>query len=150
VAAAEQTLGVQVGRAPELDDALADLIGVPLLLVGVLQKFLRDRLRVDSAGHEVVPAIAQRADDLGRQRLVQHADHRLAIAAVPFGHRAVQDVLAGAAADLFDIGQERLLLCLLWLRHAPEAIHELLFRQMAGLGKSAGAVVAADGAGRPL
>ena len=59
VAARDQTGRVQVGRAPELGDALGDAIGVHLLLVGVLQKLLRDGLGVDATGHEIVPAVAR-------------------------------------------------------------------------------------------
>ena len=57
-----------------------DLVGVRLLLVRVLEELGRDALRVDARRHEVVALVAQHADDLGRQRLVQDLDHGLASA----------------------------------------------------------------------
>jgi hypothetical protein len=57
----------EIWLTPELDDARRAQIGVGLLLVGVLQELLGHRLRVDAHRHEVVPFVAQHADDLGRQ-----------------------------------------------------------------------------------
>ena len=44
-----RSLRVEVGRAAELRDALGELVGVALLLVGVLEELGRDGLRVDAA-----------------------------------------------------------------------------------------------------
>src|SRR5205807_2230487 len=46
--------------------------------------------------------------DLGGQSLVADLDHSLAIGAVGVSHRAFFDVLAGAAPQLLDVGQKRL------------------------------------------
>ena len=71
VAASAQALGVEVRLAAELHDALRDQVGVRLLLAGVLEELVGDGLGVDARRHEVVALVAQDADDLGRERLVQ-------------------------------------------------------------------------------
>ena len=74
----------------------------------VLEELGRHALGVDALRHEVVALVAQHADDLGRERLVEQPHHRLAVGAVAGRHRALLDVLAGAAAQFLDVGQERL------------------------------------------
>ena len=101
-----QPLRVQVRLAPELHDAGGDLVGVPLLLVRVLEELRGHGLGVDPLGHEVVALVAQHADDLGGQRLVEQLHHRLAVRLVALGHRAVLDVLARALAERLDVGHE--------------------------------------------
>ena len=58
--------------------------------------------------HEVVPLVAQDADDLGGERLVEELDHGLAVGPVARGDRALLDVLARACAERLDVGEERL------------------------------------------
>ena len=60
---------------------------------GVLS-FLRHGLGVDPGGHVVVALVAQDADDLGRERLVQDLDDGLAVRAIVLGDRALLDVPA--------------------------------------------------------
>jgi len=62
-----------------------------------------DGLGVDPGGHEVVEAIAQHADDLGRQRLVQYGNRLLAVELVVLRDSALGDVLAGAFTDFLDL-----------------------------------------------
>ena len=62
---------------------------------------------VDALRHEVVVAVAQRAHGLGREHLVQDLDHLLPVRLVVRGDRAVVHLLARAAADLLDVGLER-------------------------------------------
>ena len=69
--------GIEVGLAAQLDDALGDLVGVRLLLVGVLEELGLHRLGMDAGGHVVVPLVAQDAHDLGGQRVVQDLADRL-------------------------------------------------------------------------
>ena len=57
VAAAAEPFRGEIGLAAQLHDALRQLIGVHLLLVGMLQKLLRHALGVDSRRHEVVALV---------------------------------------------------------------------------------------------
>ena len=71
---------VQVRLAAELRDPLGDPVRVLLLGARVLEKLVSDGARVNPGGHVVVALVAQDAHDLGRERLVQDAQHRLASA----------------------------------------------------------------------
>jgi hypothetical protein len=106
VAAREQPLRVQVGRALELHDAGRDLVGVRLLLVRVLEELGRHRLRVDAGRHVEVPLVAQDAHDLGGQRLVQDLHDGLAVGLVAFRDGTVLDVLARPLPQRLDVGEE--------------------------------------------
>src|SRR6266545_753797 len=108
VAAGQQALGVEVGVPAELDDPLGDEIGMALLLVRVLEKLLRHGLSVDAGRRVVVAALAQHADNLRRQRLVEEAEHRLPVCPVALGDGTGLDVLTRASADLHDVREERL------------------------------------------
>ena len=91
-----------------MHDAGGDLVGVALLLVGMLQKFLRHGIGIEAAGHEVVPLVAQNARQLGGQCLVQQFDHGRAVGLVTGGDGAVIDVPAGAGAQGLDVGEKGL------------------------------------------
>jgi hypothetical protein len=58
----------------------------------------------------VVVAIAQHADELGRERLVQHLQHLGAVARVALGDRTFLDVAARGIAQGLDVGELRLAL----------------------------------------
>src|SRR6185437_5829472 len=76
-------------------------------------ELLLDGLRVDTCRHEVVELVAQRADELGGERLVQYADRLLAIELVVGRDRPLGNVLACALAkglDLLQMGH-RLVSC---------------------------------------
>src|SRR5437879_3769768 len=94
MAAVGETLGIEVGLAAQLRDPLRDPVGMLLLLAGMDEEFGLHRLRVDALGHIMVALVAQDADQLGRQRLVQHLDYLLAVALVAGGDRAVLDAAA--------------------------------------------------------
>src|SRR5262249_43680933 len=85
-----------------------DLVGVLLLVLRVLEELRRHALGVDALRHEVMALVAQDAHDLGGERLVQQLHHRVAVGLVAGRHGAARDVLSGPAAQLLDIGQERL------------------------------------------
>jgi len=106
VAAGGEPFRAEVGFPAQLDDAGGDLIGVDLLLGGVLEELLGDRVGVDPFGHVEVPLVAQDADDLGGKRLVEQLDDGGSVGLVPFGDGPFLDVLAGPPAQLFDVGQE--------------------------------------------
>ena len=77
-----------------------------LLLVRVREEFRGDALRMDALRHEVVAPVAQHADQLGGERVVELLEHRLAVGAVAGGHRALVEVLAGALAQGLNVGQK--------------------------------------------
>ena len=103
---AGEPLGIEVGLAPELHDALGDLVRVPLLLAGVLEELRLHGLGVDALGHEVVALVAQHAHQLGGEGLVEQADDGVAVGLVGLGHGAVLDVLSGPLAQRLDVRQE--------------------------------------------
>src|SRR5688572_1205358 len=107
VAAGGEALGGEVGRAAKLRDARRDLVGMLLLVVGVLEELRRHALGVDALRHEVMALVAQRADDLGRERLVEELEDHAAVGVVPGSHRALRDVLPGPPAQRLDVGEER-------------------------------------------
>src|SRR5260221_7138931 len=106
VAARRQPVGREVGLAAELHDTRRDLVGVLLLLAGVLEELRRHALGVDTLGHEVVALVAQRADDLGGERLVQQLVHHATVGVIPGSHRTFADVLPGPLAQRGDVGEE--------------------------------------------
>ncbi len=108
MAARSEPLRREVRLAAQLHYARRDLIGVLLLLVRVLEKLGRDALRMNTARHVVVTLIAQNADKLGRERLVEQLDHRVAVGAVAFRHRAAFYMLARALAQRLDVAKKRL------------------------------------------
>ena len=56
-------------------------------------------------GHVVVALVAQHADELGGERLVEYGDHALAVGAVGLGDRALVDVGAGVFPEGLDVGE---------------------------------------------
>ena len=108
VTARGEPVRIQVGLAVQLHDARGDLVGVLLFLVCMLQELGLDRVCRDTLGHEVVPLVAEYADDLRRQRLVEELEYRLAVRRVAGRDRAFHDVLAGAPPEHHDVRQERL------------------------------------------
>src|SRR5579872_2667929 len=62
-------------------------VGVGLLLVGVLEELVGDRAGDEALGHEVVPLVAQHADELGREHVVEDVDDALAVRPVGVGDR---------------------------------------------------------------
>jgi hypothetical protein len=56
-----------------------------------------------------VVLVAQRANDLGGERLVQHLDDGVPVSLIPLGNGALFDVLPRTPAQFLDIGQERTL-----------------------------------------
>ena len=100
-----EDVGVEVGLAPQLRDPRGCHVRVLLLLRGVLEELGSRRGRVEPGCGEVVALVAQVADELRREHLVEHGDDPLAVGAVRLGDRAVVDVLAGLAAEGFDIAQ---------------------------------------------
>src|SRR5262249_37589818 len=60
----------------------------------------------DARGHEVVTLVAQHADDLGGERLVQHPDDGLTVGAVVLGDGALLDVPPCALAQLADVREK--------------------------------------------
>jgi hypothetical protein len=75
-----------------------------LFFVGMLQKLRSHTFSIDPGRHKVMAFVAQDANNLCRQRFVQQFYYGLTIGFVPFGYRAILDVLAGPFAESFDVG----------------------------------------------
>ena len=101
--ALQQRRRIEVGLAAELLNALGNLVGVLALGVGVLLEFVAHRHAVNAGRHEVVVHVAQHADNLRGQRLVQNRNSLLYVAFVGVGDGAFIDLLLGTSANLFYI-----------------------------------------------
>ncbi len=100
-----EAVGVEVGLATQLNDSLGQAIGVFLLLIGVLEELGGGDAGFQPGRHVVVTLVAQVADQLGGQRLVQQVDHHLAVGGIALGDRAVLDVLTGPLAQALLVAQ---------------------------------------------
>lgn len=94
------SVGVEVWRAAQLGDPRGQPVGVVLLLGGMQQELLRNRLGVEALGRVVVLLVAQDADQLGGQCCVEHRDDPIEVGAVGGGNRALLDLLAGPLAQV--------------------------------------------------
>jgi len=94
-----QRIRVEIRLAAQLYDALGQLAGVRLLLLGVFQELGLHRVGQHALGHEVMTVVTQHADVLGGQRIVQQMDDGLAVGVVGIGDRAVLDVPARIVAQ---------------------------------------------------
>src|SRR5438067_5255967 len=72
----------------------------------MLAKLRGHAFGVDALRREVVALVAQRANDLGRERFVQELEHHAAVGVIPGSHRPLGDVLPGALAQRLDVRQE--------------------------------------------
>jgi hypothetical protein len=106
VAARGQDRGVHVGLAAELGDPLGGQVGVALLVVGVLLQLGGDGGAVHALGHEVVTLVAQHADQLGGQHLVEDVQHAGQVGAIGLGDRSLIEVDASLLADLAQVERE--------------------------------------------
>ena len=61
---------------------------------------------VDAVGHEVVALVAEVADELGGQRLVEHLDDPIAVGAVRGGDRALLDLRPCSLTEGLHVGEE--------------------------------------------
>ena len=71
----------------------------------MLREFLRRDLGLRAVRHEVVPLVAQHADEFGGERLVEQHEKLRHVGAIARGHRACVDVAARALAQRLDVGQ---------------------------------------------
>jgi hypothetical protein len=62
---------------------------------------------MDAARHEVMAPVAQHADELGCQGVIEKRQHHVAIGGVAHGDGAFIDVLPGAHAQGRDVGENR-------------------------------------------
>src|SRR6202140_4661526 len=106
MAAREQSVRIEVRFAVQLGDSLGNHVGMLLLFGSMFEKFLRNRLRMNSLGHVVVTLVAQDANDLSGQRLVQHPQNSLSVPFVTISDCAALNVRARPPADLTDVGQK--------------------------------------------
>jgi len=95
MAALEQRVGLEVGVAAELHDAFGELVGVRQFLIGVHQELFGDLRRIAPMRGVVVAPVAQHADELGGQGVVEQAHDLVAPRAVGRRHRAFFTVALG-------------------------------------------------------
>ena len=94
MAAVGERRRIEVGLTAELHDALGEPVGVLELLGRVLEQLVGGDVCLQPARHEIVVPVTQHADELGRERLVQHLQHLLAVRPVALRHRAFLDMAA--------------------------------------------------------
>ena len=102
----EQRSRIEVGLAAELLNALGDLVGVFALCIGVLLEFVAHCHGMNASRHKVVVHVAQHANNLGRERLVQDRDGLIYIAFIGVGYRAFFNFLRSPLTNFFYIGNE--------------------------------------------
>src|SRR5690242_1312738 len=90
--ALQQVAGIKVGLAAELLDALGDAVSVLAFGIGVLLELAGHGFAVHAGGHKVVVHVAEDADDLGSQGLVQNFDGLFFIAAVGICDRSIFEI----------------------------------------------------------
>src|SRR6266568_2379237 len=108
--AREQAVGVEVRLPAQLVDALADLVGVLLLLAGMGSELPLHRLAMDPLRGDGVELVPQHADQLGRQRVVEELEGGRDVSFVVAGDGAFVHVLPCPPAQLLHVHDERLCL----------------------------------------
>src|SRR6476646_5072969 len=98
-----ETLGTEIRFAAQLHDSFCNQVRVLLFFIRMFQKFRSHRLSVDAGSHVVMSLVAQHADNLSSQGLVEYADHSLAVRPVAFSDGAILDMLTRPPANFFDI-----------------------------------------------
>src|SRR5882724_575148 len=104
--ASQQALRRKVRLAIELNNSLRNQIRVSLFFVGVLQKLRGDTLGVNPGSHKVVSLVAQYANDLRGQRLIQHFDYGFPIRPIAFGYGALINMLTRTRAQGFYVSEK--------------------------------------------
>src|SRR5207245_10483724 len=94
---------IQVRLAAELIDPLGEEIEVLLFLLRVLSKLFLDRLAGESGRADGVELVAEDADDLRGDRVVQEGDGVLHLAAVVLRDGTFAQVLPSPAPNLLDV-----------------------------------------------
>ena len=79
----------------------------PLLLGGVFEKFGFDGFGMNARRHEIMPLIAQHADDFRGQRVIENLAGNPRVAVIRFGHGTFLDMQTRPFAERFHIRQER-------------------------------------------
>ena len=100
MAALGQRLGVEVGLAAQLHDALGQLVGVGHFLVGMDQELVGDGRRGQTHGGEVMALVAHHAHQLGGQRVIEQLDDVLAPGPEMRGHGAIVQAALGSLQGL--------------------------------------------------
>ena len=97
---------IEVRLALQLHNTSGNPIGVFLLLFRVLQELLSNRFRRESGREEVVGAIAEYANDLGGEGVVEHLDDAFSLGAVGVGERSLLEVLPRSGLDVGNVENE--------------------------------------------
>src|SRR5690349_9120979 len=103
---AQQAVRVEVRFAAKLRNTFSDFIRMFLFFRRMLLKLFGDRLGMNPRRHKVVSLIAQYADNLRRERLIQQLDDRFAIRPVPLSYGALLHMLPRPLTNLLYIRQK--------------------------------------------
>src|SRR5213593_2995725 len=98
---------VQVRLAAELIDPLGEEIEMLLFLLRVLSELFLDRLAGEPGRADGVELVAEDADDLRGDRVVQEGDRVFHLAAVVLRHRAFAQMLPSPPPNLLDVRKKR-------------------------------------------
>src|SRR5262245_8934093 len=109
-----EAIGVQIGLAAELVDALGQHVQVLALLFGVLRELLLYGLAGQAGGADRVKLVAEDTHDFGGYRVVEQGDRVLHLAPVVLGDGAIAQMTPGPLSDLLDVVQKRT-----WSAHDP-------------------------------
>ena len=88
-------------------DYLGQLVGVLFLILGVIQEFFGDGIPLEAACGEVVVLVAQQADELGGECVVEDSDHALSVMSVGGRHGSEPHILLCAFTELPNVREER-------------------------------------------
>ena len=103
----QQRRRIEIRIFAELHDALGDLVGMRLFLVGVFQELGRNEFRANAVSRVVVSLVAQHADDFRGERRIQQFDDGLAVRLrVARRDRALHHLFARTRAQRAQIGNE--------------------------------------------
>jgi hypothetical protein len=98
-----EVMGGKVGLAAELLNAVSQHVSMLALGVRVLLELITRGPGVHTGGHEVMVHVAQHADNLRGQRLIENFDGLLYVALIALCHGALFHLVDGATAQLLNI-----------------------------------------------
>jgi hypothetical protein len=105
MAALCQRLGIEVGLAAQLHDALGQLVRVAHLLVGMHEELVGNGRRGQAHGREMVALVTHHTDQLGSQRVIQQLDDVFAPGTEMGRHGAIVQAALGGLQRLGVQGQ---------------------------------------------
>src|SRR5579885_3053336 len=107
MAPAQESLRRKVWLPAQLHNPLRDLVGMRLFLNGVLHELRLHPRGPNACRRKVMASIAEHADNLGGQRLVEQLTDCLRLLLISQRHCAILDLLTCTLAERFDVRQKR-------------------------------------------